>query len=449
MCKTNHYTVNTSLSLVLNEVIFLMEIVQENRIFEQTSSKFMKKAFITSLLFIAITHLSLAQISFQKKKISLKTNTEYNINTENEITAFSINIADNQTLTNTKIITSDETFVLQRHDEFSETPTSQLVVFSKPTKSFKIISGGLEGEINIRMQYVKPLESKLPLRITADSCGKPAVIPATEWRKGLPNPKEAPVKSKVNFVIVHHSAGSNLATNYTEVVRNIYVFHTSPAPNGNGWNDVGYNFLIAQDGTIFEGRSGQGIMEGDDVVGAHFCGKNTGTMGICLLGNYMEIEPPKAAINSLVKLIGWKLSKENLQNIGQAQHSGGTLNIISGHRDGCSTDCPGDYTYKRLDEIRQLVGQSCTFKNRVTAVENSEIQSFKIYPNPSSEYLLLEMFSNNSANKLQIFDSKGIKKDVEIEFFNEKILQIDISNLNEGLHILKLNGKTMKFWVGR
>lgn len=410
----------------------------------------MKKTLTILSIILTITSQLFAQINFQKREISLKTNSEYSINTENEITAFSINVADNQILTNTKIITSDETFMLQRHDEFSEMPTSQLVVFSKPTKSFKIISGNLEGEISLRMQYVKPLESKLPLRTTADSCGKPAVIPAAEWRKGLPNPREAPVKSKVNFVIVHHSAGSNLATNYTEVVRNIYVFHTSPAPNGNGWNDVGYNFLIAQDGTIFEGRSGQGVMDGDDVVGAHFCGKNTGTMGICLLGNYMEIEPPKAAINSLVKLIGWKLSKENLQNVGQAQHSGGMLNIISGHRDGCSTDCPGDYTYKRLDEIRQLVGQSCTFKNRVTAIENSEIKSFKIYPNPSYEYLVLEAISNGIDNeKLQIFDSNGIKKDVEIEVFDERTLQINISNLNEGLHILNFKNKAVKFWVGK
>src|SRR5690606_5894496 len=118
-------------------------------------------------------------------------------------------------------------------------------------------------------------------RISANHCSEPQMIDPSHWRAGLPQPKGSPVFTSVNHIIIHHSAGSNLVTDFTNEVRNIYLYHT----NVNGWDDIGYNFLIAPNGTIYQGRDGRGIVEKDYVMGAHMCGRNSGTMGICLLGD--------------------------------------------------------------------------------------------------------------------------------------------------------------------
>ena len=51
----------------------------------------------------------------------------------------------------------------------------------------------------------------------------------------------------------------------------------------NGWDDIGYNFLVDKYGQIFEGRWG-GVDR--NVVGAHAQGFNQGSVGVALIGSY-------------------------------------------------------------------------------------------------------------------------------------------------------------------
>src|SRR5205807_2980686 len=106
----------------------------------------------------------------------------------------------------------------------------------------------------------------------------------------------------VHFAIVHHTAGSN---NYTRaqsaaIVRGIQVYHV----RGNGWDDIGYNFLVDKYGQVFEGRYG-GIDKA--VVGAHALGFNYGSVGVAMIGNYNGAGLTAAARASLVKLLAWRL----------------------------------------------------------------------------------------------------------------------------------------------
>ena len=68
-----------------------------------------------------------------------------------------------------------------------------------------------------------------------------------------------------------------------------HIIHCSASNGGNvsvirqwhlarGWNDVGYHFIIRQDGEIEVGRT-------LDVIGAHCKGHNHDSIGTCLIGD--------------------------------------------------------------------------------------------------------------------------------------------------------------------
>ncbi len=183
-----------------------------------------------------------------------------------------------------------------------------------------------------------------------DTYPKPPVVSRTGW--GCPigqNTNCGNSSTTVTHLIVHHSAGSNSSSDWAAVLRSIYQLHTVT----NGWCDVGYNYLIAPNGVIYEGRGG-----GDNVVGAHFCGYNSGTMGVCMLGTYTSVSPPAALLTSLSKILAWKADQRGINPLGVSYHptSGLTINNITGHRVGCTTECPGDAFFNNdLANIRMDV----------------------------------------------------------------------------------------------
>ncbi|RUA33871.1 MAG: hypothetical protein DSY77_08030, partial [Bacteroidetes bacterium] len=134
--------------------------------------------------------------------------------------------------------------------------------------------------------------------IQNNDCELNGVIQQSEWRDGLPEPNYNRSFTTTENLIVHHSAGSNNITDFTQAVRDIYIFHTQE----NGWSDIGYNYLIAPDGVIYAGRDPDTGSQ-DEVMGAHFCGSNSNTMGVCLLGNYETIEPEFSMLESLEGLL--------------------------------------------------------------------------------------------------------------------------------------------------
>ncbi|NEC23689.1 peptidoglycan recognition protein family protein, partial [Streptomyces parvus] len=162
----------------------------------------------------------------------------------------------------------------------------------------------------------------------------------------------------VKAAFVHHSATGN---NYTckqapSVLRSIYRYHVK----SSGWRDFGYNFAVDKCGNIYEGRAG-GVTKA--VLGAHTLGFNSNTMGIAVLGSYSSTNPPAAAVTAVSKLTAWKLGlfganpkgKVTLTSGGSNKYKAGVkvkMNVISGHRDGFATECPGARLYKKLGKAR-------------------------------------------------------------------------------------------------
>src|SRR6185369_8022061 len=112
--------------------------------------------------------------------------------------------------------------------------------------------------------------------------GSPKIISRAGWRandeilRGKPR-----YAGRVYFAVVHHTAGSNSysAAQSPAIVRAIELYHVK----ANGWNDIGYNFLVDKYGQVFEGRYG-GMERA--VIGAHAEGFNTGSVGVAVIGNY-------------------------------------------------------------------------------------------------------------------------------------------------------------------
>jgi len=176
-------------------------------------------------------------------------------------------------------------------------------------------------------------------------CPAPAVIDRDAWCPNGDCPViNTPTPLDPEVLIVHHSA-SNLTNDvdYSLVVRAIYDFHV----NTNGWSDIGYNLLIAPDGTVYEGR-------GATSQGAHFCAQNAGTIGICMLGNYVDQAPTTASMSALTNL-GYFLSCEFEIDVNSTvAHAPSNQNLdgLSGHRDGCNTACPGEVLYSKLPTLK-------------------------------------------------------------------------------------------------
>lgn len=211
------------------------------------------------------------------------------------------------------------------------------------------------------------------------NCAIPNYITRTQW--GHPQGQTLPGASTTNVthLIVHHSDGSNTSSDWAATVRAIRDFHV----NTNGWADIGYNFLVAPDGTLFEGRRSNNT----DVTGAHFCGFNAATMGVCMLGSYTSVNITNTAKNTLVRTLAWKCCDKGIDPLTQALHSSSNLNLnrISGHRDGCATSCPGNTFYPNLPTIRTEVSGYINNGCNLTSIRTIEgLKEFNIYPNPST-----------------------------------------------------------------
>ncbi|MEU9252495.1 peptidoglycan recognition protein [Streptomyces sp. NPDC048270] len=164
--------------------------------------------------------------------------------------------------------------------------------------------------------------------------------------------------STVKAAFVHHSASGN---NYAckdapAVLRSLYRYHVV----SSGWRDFGYNFAVDKCGTVYEGRAG-GVSKA--VLGAHTMGFNTNSMGVAVLGTFTSTSPPAAAVDAVARLTAWKLglfnrdprAKTTLTSGGGNRYPKGqnvSMNIISGHRDGFATACPGAKLYGKLPTTR-------------------------------------------------------------------------------------------------
>jgi hypothetical protein len=199
--------------------------------------------------------------------------------------------------------------------------------------------------------------SRSPLR-RLTIAATPAIISRAGWGADEAIVRAAPYYAeRLVRAVVHHTAGSLPATpaESAELLRAIQSYHVK----GNGWNDIGYNFVVDPFGQVFEGRGG-GVDR--PVVGAHARGFNTGSVGVAVLGDYDRDALTPEARSALVGLLAWRLdvahvdpqSLVSVVSAGNETYPAGvavTLRAVSGHLDTDLTACPGGNLYAALDGV--------------------------------------------------------------------------------------------------
>ena len=196
--------------------------------------------------------------------------------------------------------------------------------------------------------------------------GQPPIIARQAWARGAP-PAVPPAYGAVKMAFVHHTDNPNgySAAEVPAMLFAMYQFHRFV----RGWNDIGYNFVIDLFGRIWEARKG-GIDQA--VVGAQAGGYNLESTGVSVLGTFTDVVPSHAAIDALEQLLAWKLSLHGLPTLGNVTvevdpadafftpfRPGAHVSLprVAGHRQGDTTDCPGNAFFARLPSIRPVVHQ--------------------------------------------------------------------------------------------
>ena len=244
--------------------------------------------------------------------------------------------------------------------DISEQLTAHLITTSESRSDVRLASSGSGSGIT----------RILPATVTPGT-GAPTFITREEWNAGTVNTSRLSYAKELKAICIHHTGGSNTytAAQSPQVVRGMFTYHTKTL----GWADLGYNVVVDKYGQIFEGRAG-GLHR--NVAGAHARGFNTGSCGISVMGDYMDIPVPTAALNAIATVAAWKLASTFTQDVyGTETWTVTTSNVkrsgtfsmphLFAHRDVNYTDCPGDTYYGQLPKLRNLVQQKLNgFKER-------------------------------------------------------------------------------------
>ena len=162
-------------------------------------------------------------------------------------------------------------------------------------------------------------------------------------------------------------------------------------------------------------------------------------MGVCLLGNFQEVEPSIAMLNKLADVLAWKSCNSTIDPGTSSLHSRSNLvlNHICGHRDGCATECPGENVYSKLTTVRTKVGnsiQACNFT--VGTGDIKQNYTISIIPNPAQNTFRLQLSNGRRVTHLEMYNLMGqLVSGIQ---FDALSMQVQCGNIPRGTYVLKI-----------
>ncbi|WP_214103038.1 peptidoglycan recognition protein family protein [Acrocarpospora catenulata] len=160
------------------------------------------------------------------------------------------------------------------------------------------------------------------------------LVTRNAWGARAPKGSYSPLSS-TRGVKVHYTGGRvdpaivNDHNKCVEMVKSIQNFHM----DGNGWIDIGYSMIACPHRKVFVGRGPRHVpaANGSGLNSAHYA-----VLG--LVGNAGLIQPTDTILHAILDAIEYLRAE------------GGAGREIKGHRDGYSTDCPGEPLYKWVQQ---------------------------------------------------------------------------------------------------
>lgn len=136
----------------------------------------------------------------------------------------------------------------------------------------------------------------------------------------------------VKRITIHHTGEYAGTANLSdrEIIRRIDRYHRE----GRKWAAIGYHYLIAPDGRVYEGRP-------ERIQGAHTSNNNSHNLGISMMGDFHRKTPNARHLSVLKKFLDDTRRRLRVPR-----------NRIYGHRDLSPSICPGDKLYTWLKKYR-------------------------------------------------------------------------------------------------
>ena len=156
----------------------------------------------------------------------------------------------------------------------------------------------------------------------------PRIVSREEWGARAPVFREEMKVSPTPYVVIHHGGipcYCHTQNECSEIVKYYQNLHM----DDRVWFDIGYSFLIGEDGNVYEGR-------GWNSCGAHAPGYNNQSIGICIIGDFSDSLPNAAALKAVNALIEYGVTLGKINENYQ----------VIGHRQVRDTECPGEELYK-------------------------------------------------------------------------------------------------------
>ena len=219
---------------------------------------------------------------------------------------------------------------------------------------------------HVQVRYRAPVESRVTFlaldlfEYQAPSKGEIAVIDESSVEQGLAASGATVRRSawgalqswctrahQPNRMTIHHTVTpNNDSLSMAARMRQIQAYHM----RDRGWCDIGYHFLIGQDGQVYEGRP-------ENRLGAHVAGHNTHNAGISFIGDFSWAAPSPGQMAAAARIVralsdtyGISLNRTSLK----------------GHREAAgpgSTACPGNGLLNRLEELIALASGAQSVPN--------------------------------------------------------------------------------------
>ncbi|EDW80110.2 uncharacterized protein Dwil_GK23884 [Drosophila willistoni] len=157
------------------------------------------------------------------------------------------------------------------------------------------------------------------------------VVTRTEWQARPSNGSIGANELPLSRAVIAHTAGVRCKSDEAciQQVRSLQQYQMDTL----GFSDIGYHYLIGDNGRAYEGRSPS--------QRASFAGRNNGgSLAIAFIGNFDEELPTEGSLETAKSLIQQSVQQKNLAENYE----------LFGHRQVSATKSPGDALFAQIKQ---------------------------------------------------------------------------------------------------